>query len=107
MGEKGDSGLSGQREGRQTLGGGDGADPNFLLQPSRLLFYTSITHGASEAFLLGISLLVSLEVRESLMLMKGSSAFLTPTLSEHQNKHRLIGHHPVTEMAQSRALRFS
>lgn len=54
--------------------------------PARLLFCTSITHGASEAFLLGISLLVSLEVRESLMLMKGSSALLTPTLSEHQNK---------------------
>lgn len=38
---EGDSGLSGQREGfwlvtllkKQTLGGGDGADPKFLLQP--------------------------------------------------------------------------
>lgn len=54
--------------------------------PARLLFCISITHGASDTFLFGISLLVSLEVRESLMLTKGSSALLTPTLSEHQNK---------------------
>lgn len=75
--------------------------------PARLLFCISVTHGAPDAFLFGISLLVSLEVRESLKLTKGPSALLTPTLPEHQNKDRLIGHHPVTGMAQFKALRFS